>query len=68
MATLVPLKYFQILTLDIHVFDCMCICCLDVDCMNAYMIIMSLNVSFYGAYCFYYVRMYVRMHVCMRFG
>ena len=47
----------------------MCICWLhDVDCMNAYMIIMSPNGSPHEAYYFYYVRVYVRLYVCTRSG
>ena len=41
----------------------MCICCVDVDCMHAYMILISPNDSPHGAYCFYYVRMYVTMYM-----
>ena len=46
-----PLKYCQIFTLEI--FECMCICCLDVDCMNVYMIIMSPDDSPHESYCLY---------------
>ena len=28
-----PLQYFQIYMYTLEVFECMCICCLDVDCM-----------------------------------
>ena len=46
----------------------MCICGLDVDFMNAYMIIILPDDSPHGAYCFYSVRMNVRMYVCPRLG
>ena len=43
-------------------FECMCICCLDVDCMNAYMIIMSPDDSPHGVYC---LCPYVSTYVCV---
>ena len=60
-----PLKYFHTFTLDIC--ECMCICCLDVDCMNAYIIITSMFPvdSPHGAYGLCpYVCPYLCPYVC----
>ena len=54
-----PSQYFQIFTLD--VFECMCICCLDVDCMIYSWYWYPRTIVPMGHIA--YVRLYLRMYV-----
>ena len=64
-ATLVVPSNMKIplfLTLTLEIFECMSICCLDVDCMNACIIVISPEDSPHGAYC---LCPYLSTYACM---